>query len=128
EVLEADLEQLDIRRAPTKTLYFIGDELDLAGMSVYAQYSDHSEVRLLADEYDTSGFDSEREGAKEVEITHKGQSVTLTVTVKEKEVEGIEVTEYPKTTYEIGEDFSSEGLVVSKVFDNGDEEEIDAFE
>src|SRR5690625_2009710 len=98
EVLEANLEQLDIRREPTKTKYFIGDELDLAGMSVYASYSDGSEIRLMADEYEVSGFDSETPGNKGVVITHKGQSVTLTVNVKEKEVEGIKVTKYPKTT------------------------------
>ena len=130
EVLEADLKELEIRREPTKTQYFIGDELDLAGMSIYASYSDGSEVRLIADEFDVTGFDSKTPGDKDVVITHKGQSITLTVNVKEKEVDGVQVTEYPKTTYEIGEEFNQDGLAVAKVYDNGDLETLaeDAYE
>ena len=61
-------------------------------------------------------------GLKTVSILHKGKEKSFTVTVKVKEVEGIEVTNYPKTTFSIGDDFESSGLVVSKVYDNSDRE------
>ncbi|MBU5593780.1 bacterial Ig-like domain-containing protein [Amphibacillus sp. MSJ-3] len=123
-VLDVELEHLEIRRLPLKTQYFVGDDLDLAGISVYAIYDDGTEVRLKPNDFEVSGFDSEVVGDQEVLITHKDQSVVLNLNVKEPEVKGIEVTEYPKTTYEIGEEFNQEGMVVSKVYDNGDKEPL----
>lgn len=125
EVLDADLVGLEIRREPIKTHYFKEEDLDLSGLSVYAIYDDHTEVRLSMNDYEVSNFDSNTIGDKEVVITYKDQFVILYVTVKEKELEGIEVTEYPQTTYEIGEDFNRKGLVVSKVFDNGEREVLE---
>ena len=71
-VKDADLTALDIRGLPAKTLYFIGDELNLAGLSVYAKYSDGKEVRLTQDEFKVTGFDSKNPGIKTVSILHKG--------------------------------------------------------
>ncbi|MCT8139602.1 bacterial Ig-like domain-containing protein [Anaerobacillus sp. CMMVII] len=121
-VKDADLTQLDIRQLPVKMLYFIGDELDLAGINVYASYDDNSSVRLLPNEYEVSGFDSENPGTKEITLTHKSKEVTFSVSVKIKEVTNIEVADYPQTTFVVGEEFNVDGLVISKVYDNGDRE------
>lgn len=120
----AELTALEIRRLPAKTVYFLGDELNLAGMSVYAVYSDDTEIRLLSGDYEVSGFDSETAGEKEITLTHKGKTASFPVEVKVKEVEGIEVTTYPKTTYEVGEDFDATGLEISKTFSNGETESL----
>ncbi|ARK30471.1 bacterial Ig-like domain-containing protein [Halalkalibacter krulwichiae] len=117
-VSDAELEQLEIRQTPAKTLYFLGDELDLAGLSLYANYSDGTDVRLTAGDYDVSAFDSATTGEREVILTHKGKSIGFTVTVKEKELKAYTVTNYPKTTFATEEDFDAEGLEVSKVYDN----------
>src|SRR5690625_2679145 len=123
-VSDAKLLGLEIIDEPEIMLYFIGDKLDLDGMSVYAKYSDGGEVRLMPDEYVVAGFDSDQVGARDVTISHKGKEVTLTVTVKEREIQGIEVTHFPKTTYQVGESFDETGLVISKVFDNKDREAL----
>lgn len=123
-VRSANIESLEIRKMPEMVQYFLGDTLDLDGMVVYAKYSDGSEVRLLNQDYEVSLFDSSSEGDKEVIISHKGETVILTVNVKERESEGLMVTSYPKTTFFTGEAFDSTGLVVSKVYDNGDVEVI----
>lgn len=121
-VKNARIIQLEIGKLPEKTLYFIGDELDLDGMTVYAKYTGNNKVRLMKNEYTVSPFDSSSPGQKEVIISHKGEKAVLKVTVKEKEMTGIEVTNYPKTTYYIGENFDSAGIEVSKVYDNLDKE------
>src|SRR5699024_11808520 len=77
EVLDAELEKLDIRREPLKTQYFIGEDLDLSGMSVYAIYDDGAEVKLMANDYNVSDFDSQVLGDQEIVITHKDKSTTL---------------------------------------------------
>src|SRR5690625_4554219 len=126
DVRDTEITDLDIRSKPEKTTYFIDDALDLAGLSVYAVYGE-DEVKLTQDDYTISGFDSSSTGDQTITVSHKNESATFTVTVKEKEVEAIEVTEYPKTTYQIGDDFDAEGLVVSKVYDNGEQEAYTAY-
>lgn len=121
-VKNASLTGLEIRRLPEKTLYFIGDELDLDGMVLYAKYSDHNEVRLMRDEYAVSAFDTTTPGKKEVIITYKGEKAILKLKVKEKKAVGLEVTGYPKTTYYLGEELDLTGLEVSKIYDNMDKE------
>lgn len=124
EVSSAALTGLDIRKAPEKTLYYLGDALDLDGLVVYAKYSDGSEVRLTRAELAVSALDTSSVGEKRVTITHKGATVELPLTVKERELTGLRVTAYPKTTYTVGESFDPAGLVVAKAYDNGDLETL----
>ena len=126
EVKNAELLSLEIRKNPSKMTYFIDDPFDPTGMSVYAKYSDNTEVRLMNDEYEISELDSTTSGEKEIMITHKNKTIPFVVTVKEKEVMEIEVTKYPKTTYVVGEDLDFTDLEISKVYDNGDRELLDS--
>lgn len=121
-VKDADLKELEIRQLPVKTLYFIGDELDLAGISVYANYDDNTSVRLMPEEYVVTGFNSEAPGENLLTITHKEITEDFIVNVKVKELTAIEVINYPKTTYFIDEELDFTELEISKVFDNEDRE------
>ncbi|MFZ4452574.1 bacterial Ig-like domain-containing protein [Salibacterium aidingense] len=124
-VSDASLTGLDIRQLPEKTTYFLGDELDLDGMVVYAEYNDGSDVRLMREDMEASGLDTSEPGERQVTITHKGETAAIDVKVKEKEGTGLGITSYPKTTFETGESFSTEGLEVSRLYDNGDEEVLE---
>ncbi|HEY8421719.1 MAG TPA: bacterial Ig-like domain-containing protein [Thermoclostridium sp.] len=126
-VSAASIESLEIKRGPLKTVYFIGDELDLTGLAVYARYSDGTKIRLDRNEYTVSNLDSSSAGEKEIIITHKGKTALLTLIVKEKSLMGLEITKYPKTTYFTGESFNAEGLEVSRVYDNGDKEILEDY-
>ncbi|GAE35960.1 bacterial Ig-like domain-containing protein [Halalkalibacter akibai] len=121
-VSDAELTELEIRQPPVKSLYFLEDELDLAGISVYANYSDGKAVRLTQGDYQVSGLDTTSPGKRAVTLSYKGVTSSFDVTVKEKELEAIEVTHYPKTTFFVGESFDSTGLVISKIYDNLDKE------
>ncbi|WP_438350885.1 bacterial Ig-like domain-containing protein [Paenibacillus sp. FA6] len=120
EVKSAAISELLIKKKPEKETYFIGDDLNLNGLIVYAQYDDNTEVRLMKGEYTVSPLDSTTAGSKSLTITHKGKTAVFTVTVKVKALVGIEVTKYPQTLYYILEDFDSTGLEISKVYDNAD--------
>ncbi len=122
DVKNAELSELEISKLPEKMVYFIGEKLDLAGILVYAKYSDGNRVRLMPDEYSVSNFVADTPGEKEVIISHKGEKAVLKVTVKEKELIGIEITSYPVTTFYTGEDLTYTELEVSKVYDNQEKE------
>ncbi|MEI7024897.1 bacterial Ig-like domain-containing protein [Paenibacillus sp. y28] len=128
EVKNVTLTGLEIRQQPQKTLYFLGEAIDLDGMVVYAKYSDNSAVRLMKNEYTVSPLDTTAAGSKQVTITHKAEQAVLQLQVKEKELTGMEVKDYPQTTYNVGDAFNASGLVVVKVFDNGDTETLAAGE
>ncbi|MEK4850121.1 bacterial Ig-like domain-containing protein [Paenibacillus sp. FSL H7-0756] len=127
EVMDATLSDLEIRHMPKQTVYYIGDTLQLEGLSLYAHYSDHTEVRLAKDEYIISPLDTLTPGDKEIKVTYKELTVSFTVKVKIKELTGIEITRYPVTTFFVNEPFDSSGLTVSKVYDNADREVLSGF-
>lgn len=126
EVKNASIMGLDIKQLPQKTQYYLGDKLDLDGLAVYAKYSDQAAVRLLKNEYTASALDSATAGQKQITITHKGKTSTFTVNVKQKELTGIAVTEYPQTTYKVGEVLDLTDMQVSKVYDNADKDTLAA--
>ncbi|MGN8647189.1 bacterial Ig-like domain-containing protein [Gracilibacillus sp. HCP3S3_G5_1] len=125
DVIEASVKELEIRRLPRKQVYFLGEKLDLSGIAVYAVYTDEQAVRLMPTDLEVQDFDSETTGEKELTIQYKQATATLPITVKEKELQQIEVQDYPQTTFLVGDSFQSTGLTVVKVYDNGDKELVD---
>jgi pectate disaccharide-lyase len=115
---------LEIAKQPAKTGYFLNESLSLDGMILYANYNDGSKVRLLDGEYHVSGPDMMTAGAYSVVLSFRGMETSFPITVKTKSVTGLEVQSYPKTTYQVGEDFDPIGLKVARVYDNGDRETL----
>ncbi|MGI2296704.1 bacterial Ig-like domain-containing protein [Paenibacillus sp. GXUN7292] len=126
EVKSSLLTELVLKQEPVKKLYYLGDELDLTGIILTAQYNDGSEVRLMNGEYTVSFLDSSTAGMKEITITYKDKELKLQIEVRERKLQAIAITQYPRTTYSVGEPFSNSGLLVSEVYDNGDTELLDS--
>lgn len=126
-VKAATLSSLEIGQQPERMVYYLGDELDLDGLVLYAVYSDGSRVRLMRGEYEVAALATDTPGTRDIVMSYKGKSVALPVSVKERELEGIQITAYPQTTYQVGESFSPQGLIVAKRYDNGDLEPYTSF-
>ncbi len=109
---------LSIGTLPTKTVYYIGEEADYAGLSVQAEYKDSNNVSnfryIDEDEYEVSGLDTSAvNDSLTLTITYlKDTSKTVTFTVKVKEDKGvrIEFITHPRYTYAVGEKFDPSGL------------------
>ena len=75
---------------PTKLEYTVGEELDTAGMTVTAVYSDESTKDVTAEAV-LSGYDKDAEGPQEITVTYtEGDAeatATFNVTVKADETE-----------------------------------------
>ena len=80
---EPELTELQVT-APEKTVYEIGEELDLTGMKVTAIYSDGTTQDVTSD-VEISGFDSETAGEKIITVSYGELDTSFTVTVEEKE-------------------------------------------
>ena len=121
-------------KEPLKKVYYLGDDLDTTGMVVTSSYIDNSgkviTENLKPCDYKITGFDSETTGDKVVVITSTANpevSVNFKVNVFERQPEKIEISEYPRTTYAVGQEFDKNGMIVSIVYDNGDIEATDNY-
>ncbi len=68
-----------------KTEYKIGEKLDLTGLIILVTYSDLSTDTLMPSQCGISGFSSDTQGTKTIEITYRGCSFTFDVEVTEEE-------------------------------------------
>ena len=68
---------------PDTTEYDLGDELDLTGLVVMANYSDGSSREISSDAYTVSGYDPNTAGEQTVTVTYGGKTAAFTVTVEE---------------------------------------------
>lgn len=118
EVKDAKIKSIDIDQLPVKRKYFQGDEFDPAGMVVYAKYSDGKKVRLFGDDYEISYFDSSKPGSKTITVKYKDKTDKFRVKVNKIKVEKLIITKYPRTTYDLDEEFDPSGIEVSKLYNN----------
>ncbi len=124
-VSRADISSISISKSPNKVDYYVGDNLDVTGMKVYAKYDDGSETEILNYEY-TPKVLSES-GTTTVTVTYSGKSTTFTVNVKKVELESISINTMPtKTSYYVGDSLDTSGLSLKLKYNNGSEKTINS--
>lgn len=64
-----------------KKVYFVGEELDLFGLTVIANYDDNSTGTININRCTINGFSSDKAGTKTVIVTYEGHSFTFNVNV-----------------------------------------------
>lgn len=114
---------IEIRTNPSKMTYNVGESFNSSGLSLNVYYSDGTSKSV------TSGFtcskpDMSTAGTKKVTVTYKGKTASFNITVKAKPatvtLSSISVKTYPsKTTYNVGESFSSSGLTLNAKYSDG---------
>ena len=125
------LESIEVTTEPTKTEYYVDEVLNTTGMVVTATYDDSSTENVTSKCIYT--VDTSTVGTKEVQVSYTYGDVTKTtsfnITVSEPTfaLESITLSGTYKTEYKLGEEFSSEGLVVTAHYDNGTSEEVIGF-
>jgi len=129
---------ITITTPPDKIVYVEGENLDLTGMVVTAEYSDGSfkDVTALVTTDPVIGALLDTVGQQVVAVSYKEGTVTKTddfsVTVKEPPesvtLDSIKVVRPPKKDYYIvGEPLDLTDMIVMAYFDNGEEFEITRF-
>ncbi len=75
----ADIVSIEITSLPSKTVYNLGDELDLSGLVVTAVYSDGSRENIA--DYGYTGFESNTAGVRAIIINAGSHTANITYTV-----------------------------------------------
>lgn len=72
---------ISISKAPTKTVYALGEPLDVSGLELKLTYSDGS-TELVTNGFSVQGFESETAGTKTITVTYGGKTTSFSVTVE----------------------------------------------
>ena len=116
---------LYIWQYPTKTNYIENESLDTTGLIVKADYNDGN-TKTVTD-YELVGFSS-NPGTHTITIAFEGTTTSYDIYVTEKTLQDVRITLPTKQTYEIGEEFNPDGMVVKAYYDNGQEFVIDDYQ
>ncbi|MCD8214808.1 MAG: bacterial Ig-like domain-containing protein [Clostridiales bacterium] len=121
-VSEKALKSISVTTAPTKTVYVAGESFDSSGMVVTGLYNDGSSEEIT--DYVVSNT-TMTSGTNLVYITYDNLYATTAVTVTDKTLTGITVTSQPsKTSYVAGENFDTNGMIITAEYNDGTSEEI----
>ncbi len=109
---------LKLKTTPKKTVYEVGEKLDVTGGVITATFSDKTtkDVSITADMI--SGFSTQKGGKFTVTISYLGKSVAYQITVNKSET-GIKVYPLPKTEYLKGEKFDPQEAQVMITYNDG---------
>lgn len=110
-----------------KTEYTTADVFSSVGIVVTATYSDSSQEAVDLKDVQFSGYDLSVPGAQTVTVTYEGKSTTfgINVTVPEKTLQSIYISGNYNDHYTVGDEFSSEGIIVTAVYSDTSEENVD---
>ena len=81
--IPAQLTDMSITKAPDKTVYLVGEELDLTGLELTLTYSDDT-TEVITEGYKTRGFQSITKGKRKVTVTYEGFNDTFEYEVVEE--------------------------------------------
>jgi hypothetical protein len=118
------LESISITKAATKTLYTVGESLDISGLEVTGYYSDGSSKVESISPANITGFDSTSPAESQVlTITVNGKTTSYTVEIKDAVPETLDRIEISKaatkTLYRVGESLDISGLEVTGYYSDG---------
>lgn len=126
-VVAADAKEVSsiaISTHPTKTAYFVGDELTVDG-KITVTYSDDSSEDIDITPAMVMGFNSSAAAAKQtLTVTYGGKTATYNISVTAVDITGITVTAPTKTNYMVGDSLDLTGGEIKVTYNNGKEETL----
>ncbi len=137
-VMKLDVVDMRIKYLPAKTVYYIGDTFDSAGMEVTGDYNNHTTAEITKDKYTLSiTGTTATTGATVTDTVYTFQTPgTQTVTVRSLEtpsktaafdvlvksdvLTGLEIAKQPaKTSYFLNEILSLDGMILYANYNDG---------
>ena len=113
------LTNIRINTLPNKTVYSSGEWLNTTGLTLTATYS-NGKTEIISSDFTCSPTLLTTLGTKTITVTYEGKTCTFNVTVKNNELEKIEVNTMPDNTqYYVGDTLDTTGLTLTATYTNG---------
>lgn len=136
-VIKLDVVDMRITYLPAKTVYYVGDTFDSAGMVVTGDYNNGVTAEITKDKYALSITGATATGATVTEAVYTfqtpgpqtvtvksletpSQSAPFQVTVKADTLTGLDIAKAPaKSEYFLGEKLTLDGMILYAEYSNG---------
>lgn len=117
---------LEIVQLPVKTVYSIGESLDVTGMIVRKKYSDAASVEVGVTLAEVTGFDSANaQKSLPLTVTIEGFHVTFRVEITDLVLESLTLKKMPsKLVYTLGESLDLTGMEVVGRYSDGTDKPV----
>ena len=123
-VSAGELTNIEVKAKPNKTVYTVGDTVDLTGLILKLTYNTGF-TKEITEEFICTPTKLDKEGTQTITVTYGEKTTTFTVTVKAPTLSSIAVKTKPsKVTYTLGETLNTTGLVLTATYSNGTTKEI----
>ena len=120
ELVNKTIKSISVGVVPTKTVYNIGETLDLTNGKIVLTYDDDttSSISMKKLGVNAQNFNNQKGGTQGITLTYKGNATTYDVNVA-LELKEIEITKEPnKKLYIFGEAFDSTGMIVTAKYND----------
>ena len=122
---EMEITGITVSYLPNKTIYYVGEALDIEGLRVFTNRKGGAFLEVDIDECTITGFDSSIAVERQIiTVTYKGFTDTFAVTIKHPlsatpVLVKIEMENLPKTQYKVGELLNIEGGTFIATYSDG---------
>ena len=111
-----------------KTVYTVGDDLDLSSLKITVTYSDETTKEVAVTSSMISGADMDSVGPQTVTVTYNGKTATFNITVNPKQEEvtlsSISVKGNYKAEYNVGDNLDLTGMILVLTYSDQTTEEL----
>lgn len=112
------LSSISIKTKPNKLTYFEGEKINTKGMVLKLTYNDNS-TKTADCCFSISPSTATNVGKQNIKVTYENKTTSFDIEVKKVVVNKIAIKSLPyRTTYYVGEKFSSKGLSINLVKNN----------
>ena len=123
EQVEAIMTSIAVKPGSVKTDYFVGDKLDISGLTLVATYDDESSKEITEGfTCDYNGEAFETAGKKTINVSYDSLNTSFDVNVSKVTVEKLSIYQNEaKKSYFVGDKVDTTGLTLKAVYNNGKE-------
>lgn len=112
------LSSISVKTKPNKLTYFEGEKINIKGMTLNLTYNDSS-TKTISCCFSISPNTATNVGKQHIKVTYENKTTSFDIEVKKVSVSKITIKSLPyRTTYYVGEKFSSKGLSINLVKNN----------
>ncbi len=117
-------QSLTVVSEPNELTYFVGQEIDAAGLTLEAIYADGT-AETVTDGFVLEPNVAEKVGTQTVTVTYNGAEASFEITVVQKQVSALYLEQLPaRREFAIGEEFDLSGMLIDVLFVDGSHEMI----
>ena len=119
EVVTAELEHITVRTLPERVTYFVGESLDISGLTLTAK-DNNGDEQIITSGFVCTPMTFHTVGSITITVQYDGKVTAFDVQVREPVVSSVEVLTLPrKTAYQEGDQLDPAGLSLNITYSNG---------